>query len=78
MTPTASRAAFSRGFWWDSCRFRVLQFVAAWAAARLVRGNLLAALLGTFNTNPLTTPFFAVFAMSFGPLDHGRARQLDL
>ncbi|GLS85350.1 hypothetical protein GCM10010873_03230 [Cypionkella aquatica] len=43
-----------------------LQFVAAWAAARLVRGNLLAALLGTFNTNPVTTPFFAVFAMSFG------------
>lgn len=43
-----------------------LQFAAAWAAARLVRGNLLAALLGTFNTNPITTPFFAVFAMTFG------------
>ena len=43
-----------------------LQFVVAWAAARLVRGNLLAALLGTFNTNPVTTPFFAVFAMTFG------------
>ncbi len=43
-----------------------LQFLAAWAAARLVRGNLFAALLGTFNTNPLTTPFFAVFAMSLG------------
>lgn len=43
-----------------------LQFLAAWGAARLVRGNVLAALLGTFNTNPLTTPFFAVFAMSFG------------
>ncbi|WP_299475756.1 DUF2062 domain-containing protein [Cypionkella sp.] len=43
-----------------------LQFVAAWAAARLVRGNLFAALLGTFNTNPLTTPFFAVFAMTLG------------
>jgi uncharacterized protein (DUF2062 family) len=43
-----------------------LQFLAAWGAARAVRGNVLAALLGTFNTNPLTTPFFAVFAMSFG------------
>ncbi len=43
-----------------------LQFVAAWGAARLVRGNVLAALLGTFNTNPLTTPFFAVAAMSLG------------
>lgn len=43
-----------------------LQFAAAWAAARLMRGNVLAALLGTFNTNPVTTPFFAVFAMSLG------------
>jgi uncharacterized protein (DUF2062 family) len=43
-----------------------LQFVAAWAAARVMRGNVLAALLGTFNTNPITTPFFAVFAMTLG------------
>lgn len=43
-----------------------MQFLAAWGAARLVRGNVLAALLGTFNTNPLTTPFFAVMAMSLG------------
>ena len=43
-----------------------LQFVAAWAAARLLRGNVLAALLGTFNTNPVTTPFFAVLAMTLG------------
>jgi uncharacterized protein (DUF2062 family) len=43
-----------------------LQFLAAWGAARLLRGNVLAALLGTFNTNPVTTPFFAVLAMSLG------------
>ena len=43
-----------------------LQFVAAWAAARVMRGNVFAALLGTVNTNPITTPFFAVFAMSLG------------
>jgi uncharacterized protein len=43
-----------------------LQFLAAWGAALLVRGNILAALLGTFNTNPVTTPFFAVFSLSFG------------
>lgn len=43
-----------------------LQFVAAWAASRLIRGNLLAALLATFNTNPVTTPFFAVMAMTLG------------
>ena len=43
-----------------------LQFLAAWAASRAIRGNLLAALLATFNTNPLTTPFFAVLAMTLG------------
>lgn len=43
-----------------------MQFLAAWGAARLIRGNVLAALLATFNTNPLTTPFFAVLAMSLG------------
>ena len=43
-----------------------LQFVAAWAAARLLRGNVLAALLGTFNTNPLTTPPFTVFSVWLG------------
>jgi uncharacterized protein len=43
-----------------------MQFIAAWAAARLMRGNLLAALLATFNTNPITTPFFAVLAMTLG------------
>jgi len=43
-----------------------MQFIAAWLASRLVNGNLLAALLATFNTNPITTPFFAVLAMSLG------------
>lgn len=43
-----------------------MQFIAAWLASRLVKGNLLAALLATFNTNPMTTPFFAVLAMTLG------------
>ena len=43
-----------------------LQFLAAWGMARLMRGNVLAALLGTFNTNPLTTPPFAVFSVWLG------------
>ena len=43
-----------------------LQFLAAWGAARLIRGNVLAALLGTFNTNPQTTPPFAVFSVWLG------------
>lgn len=43
-----------------------LQFLAAWGAALLARGNILAALLGTFNTNPITTPFIAVGSISLG------------
>ena len=43
-----------------------LQFLGAWGLARLMRGNVLAALLGTFNSNPITTPFFAVGAISLG------------
>jgi hypothetical protein len=43
-----------------------LQLLTAWGGARLVRGNTLAALLGTFNTNPVTTPFFAVAAINIG------------
>lgn len=43
-----------------------MQFIAAWAASRAINGNLLAALLATFNTNPVTTPFFAVLALSLG------------
>lgn len=43
-----------------------MQFVAAWAFSRLIGGNLLAALLATFNTNPITTPFFAVLALTLG------------
>lgn len=43
-----------------------MQFISAWLASRAVNGNLLAALLATFNTNPITTPFFAVLAMTLG------------
>jgi uncharacterized protein len=43
-----------------------MQFLGAWGFSRLIRGNVLAALLGTFNSNPVTTPFFAVGAISLG------------
>ncbi len=60
-----ARGVFA-GFWVGFLPLPGLQFLAAWIAAKLMRGNILAALLGTFNTNPVTTPFFAVFALSFG------------
>jgi uncharacterized protein len=43
-----------------------VQFIFAAALAWLMRGNIFAALLGTFNSNPITTPFFAVAAISLG------------
>lgn len=43
-----------------------IQFLCAAGLAWLMRGNILAALLGTFNSNPITTPFFAVGAISLG------------
>jgi uncharacterized protein len=43
-----------------------LQFLAAWGLAAVMRGNVLASLLATFVSNPLTTPFIAVFSVGFG------------
>jgi uncharacterized protein (DUF2062 family) len=43
-----------------------MQFLGAAGLAWLMRGNILAALLGTFNSNPITTPFFAVGAITLG------------
>lgn len=43
-----------------------LQFIGAAILAWLMRGNIFAALLGTFNSNPITTPFFAVGAVALG------------
>jgi uncharacterized protein (DUF2062 family) len=43
-----------------------VQFLLAAGLAWVMRGNILAALLGTFNSNPITTPFFAVAAISLG------------
>ncbi len=42
------------------------QFLAAWGLALMMRGNILASLLATFVSNPLTTPFIAVFSVGFG------------
>jgi uncharacterized protein len=43
-----------------------LQFLGAAGFAWTLRGNILAALLATFNSNPITTPFFAVGAIALG------------
>jgi uncharacterized protein len=43
-----------------------MQFLAAWGLAVVMRGNVLASLLATFVSNPLTTPVIAVFSVGFG------------
>ncbi len=45
-----------------------LHFICAVLAAKVVRGNMLAALLGTFFGNPLTFPFIALSSMKLGNL----------
>ncbi|PCH93727.1 MAG: hypothetical protein COB84_08755 [Rhodobacteraceae bacterium] len=43
-----------------------LHVFLAWGLARLVRGNALAAVLGTFVGNPITFPFIATTSYQFG------------
>jgi uncharacterized protein len=42
------------------------QFIAGWLLAVALRGNVPSALLATFLSNPVTTPFFAVLSISLG------------
>jgi uncharacterized protein len=42
------------------------QFLGGWGLAVLMRGNILASLLATFVSNPITTPLIAVFSVGFG------------
>ncbi|MCB2115018.1 MAG: DUF2062 domain-containing protein [Rhodobacteraceae bacterium] len=46
--------------------FYGFHFITAVISAWIVRGNLLAALLGTFFGNPITFPIIALFSMKFG------------
>ena len=43
-----------------------LQFVSAALLAYVMRGNIIAALLSTFLSNPITTPFIAVGSLQLG------------
>lgn len=43
-----------------------LHFLAAYIVAKIMRGNVLAALLGTFFGNPLTFPFIAAASLQLG------------
>ncbi|WP_339108140.1 DUF2062 domain-containing protein [Thioclava sp. GXIMD4216] len=51
-----------------------LHFFGAAAIAWLLRGNMIASILGTFFGNPLTFPIIAVFSTQFGRLILGQDR----
>jgi uncharacterized protein len=53
------------------------QFIAGWLLAVVMRGNVLASLLATFISNPLTTPFIAVLSLSLGHWMLGIERPLN-
>lgn len=52
-----------------------LHFFAAWFLALVFRGNVFAALLGTFVGNPVTFPFIAAVSYKLGSLILGRGHE---
>lgn len=57
---------FGAGVFISFTPFFGLHFMGSAAIAWLIRGNILAALLGTFIGNPLTTPLIAVTSVGLG------------
>lgn len=55
-----------------------IQFITAAAFAFLIRGNILAALLCTFLSNPITTPFIAVGCLELGHWMLGNDQNMDI
>jgi uncharacterized protein (DUF2062 family) len=60
-----SRGVFA-GVFISFTPFFGFHFLGAAAIAWLIRGNILAALLGTFFGNPITTPIIAAVSVEFG------------
>ena len=65
-TPEKIGRGLSAGVLVSFTPFFGLHFILAWLVARSVKGNVLAAILGTFFGNPLTFPPIALVSMKFG------------
>lgn len=65
-TPHRISLGFSCGVFMSFTPFFGLHFILAAAVARLIRGNALAALIGTAAGNPLTFPFIASISLGLG------------
>ncbi|MET1414940.1 DUF2062 domain-containing protein [Roseibium sp. HPY-6] len=77
-TPHAIAVGFAAGAFASCTPLVGFHFLTAFAAAYLVRGNMIAAALGTSIGNPLTFPFIWAFTFKIGQwILHGRAPKAD-
>ncbi len=73
--PARISRGFAAGIFMSFSPLFGLHVVGAFACALLVRGNLLASLIGTFVGNPLTYPIFAFGSIKLGALMLGRTAE---
>ncbi len=77
-TPHAIAVGFAAGVFASCTPLVGFHFLTAFAAAWLVRGNMIAAALGTSIGNPLTFPLIWAFTFKIGQwILHGRAPDTD-
>lgn len=77
-TPNAIALGFAAGAFASFTPLIGFHFLTAFAVAFLVRGNMIAAALGTSIGNPLTFPFIWAFTFKIGQwILHGRAPTTD-
>ncbi|WP_313796467.1 DUF2062 domain-containing protein [Falsirhodobacter algicola] len=76
--PERVARGFAAGVFISFTPFFGLHFLGAIAIAWAIRGNILAALLGTFIGNPVTTPFIAITSVGLGHWMLGMPGALDL
>ncbi|WP_269582779.1 DUF2062 domain-containing protein [Roseibium sp. Sym1] len=77
-TPNAIALGFAAGAFASFTPLVGFHFLTAFAIAYVIRGNLIAAALGTSVGNPLTFPFIWAFTFKVGKwILHGRAPKAD-
>ncbi len=76
--PRRVARGFAAGVFISFTPFFGLHFIGAALIAWAMRGNILAALLGTFVGNPVTTPIIAITSVGLGHWMLGGGRDFDL
>lgn len=76
--PSRVARGFACGVFISFTPFFGFHFIGAAVCAWLIRGNILAALLGTFIGNPMTTPFMALASLTCGRWLLGRTGDISI